>query len=453
MFKQPELQDYVKNSKFPALFVQNSNGNTMIWCCWIKDNKFYRASGVTTGKIREPTLKIFEGNTVKSPQEQALFEAEKSWISQLSKGYKPADTDKEGLKIYNRVLDQKANNGGINRGIRLWGETAITPATTAGKQNTKKHTPMLAKSYLDQVEKVKFPAIVQAKVDGMRCMAYMNSDSEIILESREGNSYMFLDHIRDELQDFFKMIKNKDLVLDGELYVHTLFRDENGELTLDAIPNRELKGVERYQFLSKACKTSLKKANSLEMFVEYWVFDIFHLEDSFETRWARVEKYFEKYEGDILKLVPTVQVNSHEEIEEKMKELIGENDSRAGYEFEGIMIRDPKAKYVSRAKYHSNVLLKYKRFQDEEWELNGAEECDGNQRGAVKWVCIKKVGGKILKCTAKQIGNLEESKQMFLAYKKSPKKFIGKMITLRYNEKTKDGVPRFPRAVGIREEM
>ncbi len=461
-FNQPELQGWIKNPKFPALFNTKINGTRHLWVCWVTDNKIYRTDGDVHGKMKEPIPREYEGNTVKTPEQQAQFEAEKMWMAQLNKGYKPDESDKNGMEIYNKVLEQKNNNGGISRGVRMWGETQIKAGTTSGKVTFDKHIPMLAKTYLDNKDKVVFPCYVQAKVDGMRCRAYL-SKGECILESRDGNSYMFLDHIKDEIKSV--LINHPDLVLDGELYIHVLYKNKNGDYTFDYIskggpPNEELRGVERYQFLSRTCKTSLKKAHPLELLVEFWVFDIWDQSGmSFDKRFDKVEKVFSNYEGDIIKLVPTFKVNSHEEIEEKMKELIGENDFRQGYDFEGVMIRKPQGQYIAKAKYHCDEILKYKRFIDEEWFVTGAKESQGTQKGAIVWECkiekeIPEGSGnkKTLVCNPKQMGDINESRKLWNQYKQNPNDFLGKPLTIQYNEVTKDYIPRFPRAVGIRDE-
>lgn len=461
MFKQPELKNWKSNSKFPALFNVKVNGTRHLWVCWVEGNQVFRTDGDVTGKMKEPVPREYKGNTVKTPEQQAQFEAEKMWMTQLNKGYKPDETDKKGMEIYNKVLEQKNNNGGISRGVKMWGETQIKTTTTSGKVTFDKHIPMLAKTYLDNKDKVVFPCCVQAKLDGMRCRSYLDSTGNAILESRDGNAYMFLDHIKDEIKEVLSV--HPDLVLDGELYIHTLYKDKNDEYTFNYIsssetPNEELRGVERYQFLSRACKTSLKKAHPLEVLVEFWVFDIWDASGlPFSGRWKKVEQTFKDYDGDIIKLAPTFKVNSHEEIEEKMKELVGENENRSGYEFEGIMIRRPQGLYIAKAKYHCDEILKYKRFIDEEWVITGAKEAQGTQKGAIVWECQieKEVNGKMkmLTCNPKQMGDITESRKMWIEYNKDPDQFLGKPLTIQYNETTKDFIPRFPRAVVVREEM
>ena len=72
-----------------------------------------------------------------------------------------------------------------------------------------------------------------------------------------------------------------NIILDGELYIHSLFKNGYGytlnecDRELSGVEcDRELSGVERYQFLSESCKISRIKPHDNETMVEYWIFDI-----------------------------------------------------------------------------------------------------------------------------------------------------------------------------------
>lgn len=453
--KISQLSDWVANPQFPLMFA-DMNGKKRLWACWVTDNVLYRADGFVPGKIKEPTALVFGGNSVKTPEEQALAEGEKRWIAQISKGYAPATDDAAGTEIYNFVEAQRAQNGGMNRGVKMWGETAITPETTSGTKDLSiVHYPMLAKKYKefsgDDLElsspgaAIKFPAFIQAKVDGLRALPRVDGD-HVFLESRNGKDYVHLDHIRVAVKELLR--KYPGTILDGELYVHKLYRTGDGHLTKEYSEEyTELSGVERFQFLSEACKITRTKSHQYEYLVEYWIFDIWGPESSFKDRLEKLKKITGHLgPASPIKTVPTSVVNSHEEIEEGMAELVGERSGRSGYEFEGIMVRQSASKYVSRNNYHCNELLKYKRFEDEEWTVTGAEACAGSHDGAIKWICEKEVNGTVQTVTAKQMGTVEESKKLYTRFLKNKEKYIGKMINIRFNDRTKDGVPRFPRA-------
>lgn len=445
---------FPEKSKFPILFTTDRNGRERLWACWVKDNCVFRTDGLVSGKLKDPQKHEYAGNSVKSANEQAESEAEKLWIKKCDIGYKPKA---DGMKIYDFVRKQKEENGGMNRGVRMFTKTAITTKTTAGKKDLdKRHCPMLAKKYKNDDDSIssvgkqlKFPAIVQAKVDGIRSISWVNKGS-VILESRNGKSFVFLDHIREEIKKLFSAC-GEEVILDGELYVHSLFKTAKG-LTKRKT-SKELKNVDRFQFLSEACKITRNEPHKQEELVEYWIFDIWDIEKTNKERWQKLTGIFESYSGSILKLVPTKIVKNHDEIEKEMSRLIGEKTGRNGYEFEGAMIRQLDKLYETKNNYHSSNILKYKRFDDEEWTIEKADKCVGGvQDGAVKWHCKKTVDGKVLRVIAKQTGDVGMSKKMYKDYLKSSKKFIGKQINIRFNGRTKDGVPRFPRATSFVED-
>jgi len=447
----------LKESKFPTLFTIDKNGRDRLWACWVKNNCVFRTDGLVSGKLKDPQKHEYAGNNVKSANEQAESEAEKLWIKKCDIGYKPNTNDINGTKIFEFVKKQKEKNGGMNRGVRMFTKTAITTKTTAGKKDLdKRHCPMLAKKYKNEDDSIsnvgkqlKFPAIVQAKVDGIRSISWLNKDS-VILESRNGKAFVFLDHIREEIKNLFVACGEK-MVLDGELYVHSLFKTTTG-LTKRKT-SRELTNVDRFQFLSEACKITRSEPHKQEELVEYWIFDLWDKEKTSKERWQKLKKIFESYSGSVLKLVPTKIVKSHDEIENEMSCLVGEKTKRNGYEFEGAMIRQSDKLYETKNNYHSSNLLKYKRFDDEEWVVEKADKCVGGvQDGAIKWHCKKTKEEKVLRVIAKQTGDVGASKKMYEDYLKNPKKFVGKQINIRFNGCTKDGVPRFPRATSFVED-
>ncbi|KKM24568.1 hypothetical protein LCGC14_1603790 [marine sediment metagenome] len=461
---QPELAGWKADRKYPLMFTTTTAGKIRVWACWVKGDTVFRTDGFIDGKLKEPQTHQYKGNSLRTGAEQAPLEAEKMWLKQFDHDYAPADEDKAGQQVYTHVKQQKEQNGGMNRGVKLFGKTEISTKTTAGNKDlSAQHRPMLAKKYKDYNKAeddyiltnpgkaIKFPALAQAKVDGIRALPQLRKDGTVVLESRNGNSFVHLNHLRDEIQYWLAHKGYSNVILDGEMYVHRMYRDKNGEPTYD-YTDQEMQGVERYQFISEACKITRSKPHDHEEMVEYWVFDIWDPSKTNMERYELLQEIFEDYDGDILKLVPTRVVNSHDEIEDFMTELVGESSGRSGYEFEGLMVRQAASKYAPSTTKQS-CLLKYKRFEDEEWEVCGAEKCTGGtQDGACKWICNKTVKGKVRKVTAKQMGDAEASRKLYQAYKKNPSKYNGRMINIRFNDKTKDGVPRFPRATAFVED-
>ena len=84
-------------------------------------------------------------------------------------------------------------------------------------KNSMNIKPMLA---IEMEEKlVKFPAYIQPKLDGIRCLIYQHSD-QIIFQSRQNKLFEPFLHLLPDLEKIFK--DQPDLILDGELYCHGL---------------------------------------------------------------------------------------------------------------------------------------------------------------------------------------------------------------------------------------
>ena len=108
---------------------------------------------------------------------------------------------------------------------------------------------------------------------------------------------------------------------------------------------------------------------------------------------------------------------------------------------EGIMIRDALSTYEIGKR--SNYLLKYKTFQTDEYPIVDVKEGTGREKGAAIWICM--TGGHHF--SVKPEGTLE-TRRKFLVEKD---KYIGKQLTVRFQNLTALGVPRFPVGVAVRD--
>ena len=109
---------------------------------------------------------------------------------------------------------------------------------------------------------------------------------------------------------------------------------------------------------------------------------------------------------------------------------------------EGIMIREATSTYEIGKR--SNYLLKFKEFQTEEYEIVGANTGHGRDADAVVWVCKTGSGHEF---TVKPEGTIKERER----YYSEREQHIGKQLTVRFQNLTALGVPRFPVGVTIRD--
>jgi ATP-dependent DNA ligase len=112
----------------------------------------------------------------------------------------------------------------------------------------------------------------------------------------------------------------------------------------------------------------------------------------------------------------------------------------AGYE--GIMLRNAAGVY--RANYRSNDLQKYKEFMEEEYRIIDFKEGEGRDAGAVIWVCETAEGKEF---SLRPRGSFEQRREWF----NDGAKYIGKNLTVVYQELTEDGKPRFPVGKCVRD--
>ena len=110
------------------------------------------------------------------------------------------------------------------------------------------------------------------------------------------------------------------------------------------------------------------------------------------------------------------------------------------------MIRKRDGIYKQDGKTNrSKDLLKMKDFFDEEYEIVGYHEGTGDWIGTPIWECESKVSGKVFSVTPN--GPREERQRMY----RNAERYIGKKLTVKYQEKSEEGIPRFPIGVGIRD--
>lgn len=272
--------------------------------------------------------------------------------------------------------------------------------------------PMLAKTY-EKGKHLVYPLYVQPKIDGVRCVASWEN-RKVMLRTRTGYELNGLEEVRKELEQFYfsNHEKNAMNVLDGELYS-------------DDMSFEELSGYCRRQKKSEMTDQKRKK-------VIYNIFDVITPEPiGFVDRM----KYLPK-ETCHIRLVPTLNVDNVKGIDHYMDQFI-----KQGYE--GIILRNKEGLY--RAGHRSWDLQKHKLFKEEEFRIIGYSEGKGREKGKVVWQCETDAGKTF---HVRPRGGHEGREWMF----NNASSFMDKMLTVVFQEYTRDGVPRFPVAKAIRQD-
>lgn len=271
--------------------------------------------------------------------------------------------------------------------------------------------PMLANQWEKMSHYISEPFVVQPKLDGVRMLVGRHQGKFLML-SRTGKPVHHMDHIAKELEWI-----PEGFFLDGESYNHDITFEE----------------------ITGMCRTSLDSSASerplhLIQFHVFDVFDLNQLDQPFHIRWKKLKKIFE-HSFVHIKLVPTRTISR--------KDLVEEEHSRfteMGYE--GLMIRDLNSPYALGDR--SNYLLKLKYFETAEYKIVGAEEAKGRDNGTVVWVCKTSDGHTF---SVRPQGTQAERRQWLT----DKNQHIGKYLTVKYQNLSYEGVPRFPVGLAFRD--
>ncbi|KAF9552728.1 DNA ligase/mRNA capping enzyme [Agrocybe pediades] len=235
---------------------------------------------------------------------------------------------------------------------------------------------------------------ISEKLDGVRTFY----DGEQFY-SRLGNAFTPPNWFLDKLP--------KDVTLDGELY------GGRGEF--------------------QSTVSIVKTANSVHWKnISFQIFDVPSRGDEpFEERYKFLQSLFGEegtHKTEQIFVVEHELAKSRQHVLDKLKEVEGLGG-------EGLMLRKPASVYEGR---RSGTLLKIKTFYDAEAIVTGYAPGKGRNKGTVGALKCEMESGK-----AFNVGSGLTDKQ-----RKDPPK-VGSIIIYRFQELTRDGVPRFPSFVGV----
>ena len=255
---------------------------------------------------------------------------------------------------------------------------------------------------------------IQRKLDGVRCL--FTKDGAF---SRTGKPFKNVQHLENQLAYFFK--QNPDIVLDGELYNHSLKDD-----------------FEKIISLVRKQKPTDEDRGEASILVQFWCYDLLSKRDEsvvnkfdYAARMSMLTSVFDVYD-----LGPTNAILV------KTREVNDMNEARAIHEinlaegFEGSIVRLNKP-YQQKRSYH---LQKFKDFHDTEATIIDYVEGKGKRTGTLgKFIMRDEMGiqfgcppgkGYNYKDLANILNNIED--------------YIGKVATFTYFERTKANSYRHP---------
>lgn len=366
-----EADNWDGTGHLPILYAKTADGAINVWKVWVEGCYVCMEWGQKDGAMQTGRYACAPKNLGRSnattAEEQARLEAISRWKKQCKKKYFP-------------------DEGSAATGFNL--------------------KPMLAKGFRD-CKKLTWPASLQPKFDGLRCLAY-RKDGRVFLQSRGGDPYSVA-HIAEELE----AVLPDGLILDGELYSHGISLQQVNSLVRRPQPD--------------------------SLLVEYHVYDVtmpdrlipWHQRRDMLARWF---SGFSTPLGSV-HAVETWEVASEAEVK-------AHHDALVANGYEGAIVRLHHGLY--KFGFRSGELLKFKEFQDDEFPIIGWTAGKGKFENAPILRCATKEG-KHFDVVPK--GTDEERRAML----ENAQNLVGKLLTVRFFDWTDDGIPHFPVGVVIRE--
>ena len=449
---------------FPKLYAIDKNGKIKVWTAAVLQSKGGSSSAATSrtthgyidGKQQTAYRDYNTGKNIgksneTTPLAQCIAETQRKWTDKKEKeAYsetKPADCGEGYGDISgNGVGDGGGDGDGVGATAFTVGPFLPMLAQTFNPADAISATAATATAAGSRKKKViTFPCFVQPKLDGLRCVSYATHSTGaggagVALQSRTGAFFTGLPAIAAALRPYLSQHPN--IVIDGELYT-------------DQMPFEELAGLIKKKKITDDDVERLKK-------VKYHVYDIYDrtlpdmpyserlavlaaavrrcgcvANDAFHSGGTHSSARMLRSDTEaaaMVVLVRTEKVAVLADFRRLFAEFV-----EAGYE--GIMLRNAAGIYC--ANYRSNDLQKYKEFMEEEYRIIDFTQGEGRDAGAVIWVC-ETADGKVF--TVRPRGTLNQRRDWF----NDGDSYIGKNLTVIYQELTEDGKPRFPVGKAVR---
>lgn len=268
--------------------------------------------------------------------------------------------------------------------------------------------PVMLCSQFDQklVDKIKYPAIVQKKEDGMRFNAIVR-EGACEFRSRNGKEIQLLGELESE---FICLANGMDVVFDGELLV----------ANDDGFCDRQTgNGI-----LNKANKGTIKIDEAKQVHAQLWdmipyiYFVTGHCPTPYVERFTRLA---EKGFPDKIHLVDTHIVKSLEEAQYIFHEYLDNGD-------EGIILKDGSGEWEDKRAKHQ---IKFKGELECDLKIVDVEEGTGKYAGMLGAIVCESSDGKLRVNVGS--GFNDEHRKTF-----KKKDLIDRIVAIKYNMRSKN---------------
>jgi ATP-dependent DNA ligase len=300
-----------------------------------------------------------------------------------------------------------------------------------GQENTAMFKAMKGYEYKPGVLKV-WPVMVQHKLDGVRCLT-RRINSEVSFCSFTNKTNYNMPHLVNDLQMFFNYLPVGS-ALDGELYNHDL----------------------NFETKSSILRTQ-KTLHPLYYLIDLWIFDIVLTGEykmlPFEERYRLLVNAREKYVEDRQEQSRLQFFILHAELISNPEQLDQHLQYSINNGYEGVMIKKVAMAKPNDEKHFTSSLYKegrsanmykYKLFNDAEGYIIGVVDSNGTEKGCAMLVVCDASGNQF----NVRMATTFEQRQLWL---QQPELVLGKLVTYKYQDLTKNGLPRFPIGKSLRD--
>jgi len=272
------------------------------------------------------------------------------------------------------------------------------------------------------IDKIKWPAMVQLKMDGMRFNAVVR-DGAVEFKTRNGKTIDLMGNLE---QEFIQLANGMDVVFDGELLVS----NNNGVLdrqTGNGILNKALKGT-----ISQT-EANLVRATVWD-YIPYAYFTTGHCPIPYKQRFAKLINLPEK-----IKLVESTVVENIDQANDLFKSYYDKGE-------EGIILKDINQDWQDNRVKHQ---IKFKGELECDLKVVGWEEGTGKYVGKLGALICESDDG-IIKVKVGSGFNDEDREKI------KEQDVLGKVVAIKYNSrirsKSEDESLFLPIFLEIRED-
>ena len=306
-------------------------------------------------------------------------------------------------KVIERIIDKS-----LDCGVQVSTANDVWPGLI------KEYPVMLCSPYEQKLaDKVKFPAYVQLKMDGMRFNAIV-TDGKVEFRSRNGKEIQLLGNLEEE---FRQMAGSVDCVFDGELMVmmegdHQFADRQTG----NGILNKANKGTITPE------QAALVHATVWDV-IPYVMFTDGHCGTPYSTRFASLSKLLEKRYSPNKKihLVSSDIVQTMDEANEKFQEYLSLG-------LEGIILKDGSGVWEDKRAKHQ---IKFKGELECDLKIVAIEEGTGKYAGLLGAIVCESADG-VVKVNVGSGFNDAHRKNL------KEKDLVGKIVAVKYNARIKN---------------